>query len=741
MPQNHPSQTSTAIPTTVAWEELTDVNAASLLALAVFPEQEAEKSTTPEIPGYTVIEWIGNGGMGSVYRAVQESLGREVALKIISPALAAEPTFAARFEREARSLARLSHPNIVTIHDSGTTPDGRMFLAMEWVQGRDLATRLKEQGTLDPAEALGLIRQLCEALHAAHELGIIHRDVKPSNILLTRDGQVKLADFGIALPVGASTIALTLTGTSLGTPDYLAPEAFSPGFQPDARSDIFSAGVTFYQSLTGKIPRGRFSPPSQLIRNINPRVDSIIDTALHQDPSRRFASARAMAEAIAGVESSRPGLPGMRVFLVLAVLAVLALLAILPIIHRNMIIPQPAAPATEASPVLGNPHHPPGQWIAAFQSARAVESLSSGVRWNDGWITPDPAAGEALCLYPSPAPTGANWGARAVYRWKSAEHARAAVTLRKRYHPADGRSLSEHYLFEVYSREAGFSRNRQTVAAHNVATPIGRTLTLDLKDGQEVAVEAFVIDGTLYGKVNGVLIETSTDGVLSRGEFDLATYGMAFRDLAFINLDGLSTGEALRAAGILPQWQKFEFAALDPAESTQGRAGLSMSDGLLRIRDWDRWHLQTTGSHAFETKRNAALRVAVQIRHDSHPKITVRLQPDMVRQYSADLFHDGVFVTHQSGPGRSNLRYLRKFPLPRVLSEGDIGSFQFACVGRAFYVWSEGQLLGKVEDDALSQPGGLGLQASNGSFATLEYLPLDHLSESEALKLLDVDSP
>jgi serine/threonine protein kinase len=558
--QYPPSQPLPTIPAIKPWEELTDQSAASLLALAVSPAPEAEESTLPEIPGYTLLELIGNGGMGAVYRATQDSLGREIALKIISPTLARDPAFAVRFEREARTLASLSHPHIVTIHDAGTTPVGRMFLAMEWIKGTDLARLLQDHGQLAGADALRITRQLCTALHAAHEVGVIHRDVKPSNILLDENHGVKLADFGIALPAGDVTLTLTLTGTSLGTPDYLAPEAFVPGFQPDPRSDVFAAGVTLYQALTGKIPRGRFLPPSALVRGLNPRIDAIIDTALQQDPSRRFPSARAMGEAIAAVESK----PGQRNLRILSTFGILTLAALaVPVSFRLLAPPEPSsarekhgksanplpAAATVPTPSLSRSQLRE-KWLPIYGSASSLNRLSPGVRWDDGWIVPDPAANSVLCLNPSPTATGANWGARATYRWNTARYNRAAATLRKRYHLTDGRSLSEHYLFEVYSHEAGFFHVRQSPDGRHIATPIGSSLPLDLRDDQQVTVEAYVIDGTLYGRVNGTLLQTATDGLLTDGEFDIATYGMPFRDLAFIHLDGLSKEEALQAAGL-----------------------------------------------------------------------------------------------------------------------------------------------------------------------------------------------
>jgi serine/threonine protein kinase len=241
--------------------------------------------------------------MGAVYRAVQHSLQREVALKIISPALARDAAFAARFQREAQTLARVAHPHIVAIHDAGITPDGRAFLSMECVPGTDLARLLARNGPLRPSKALRVIRQLCEALQAAHDVGVVHRDVKPSNILLTPQNQVKLADFGIAASVGL-TGAESLPASCLGTPDYLPPEALLPGYQPTVQSDIFAAGVTLYETLTGRLPLRQFPLASQLVPQLDGRIDAIIDKAMCLVPAGRYSSAAAMADALAALESS-----------------------------------------------------------------------------------------------------------------------------------------------------------------------------------------------------------------------------------------------------------------------------------------------------------------------------------------------------------------------------------------------------------------------------------------------------
>ena len=256
----------------------------------------------PHFPQLEILEPLGHGGMGAVYKARQLKLDRFVALKIIRPESADDAAFAERFNREARTLARLSHPNIVAIHDFGevtftesvaddSTPRKLYYFLMEFVDGANLR-QLIQRAELQPEQSLAIVPQICEALQFAHDEGIVHRDIKPENILLDQRGRVKIADFGLAKLASHSEQDFTLTGTHqvMGTPRYMAPEQMEGSHAVDHRADIYSLGVVFYEMLTGQVPMGQFEPPSKKA-SVDGRLDQIVMQALAREPERRYQQA------------------------------------------------------------------------------------------------------------------------------------------------------------------------------------------------------------------------------------------------------------------------------------------------------------------------------------------------------------------------------------------------------------------------------------------------------------------
>ena len=293
----------------------------------------------PRFPELEILELIGRGGMGAVYKARQKNLDRLVALKILPPEIGRAPAFAERFAREAQALARLSHPHIVPIYDFGQR-DGLFFFLMEYMDGLNLH-QLMASGNVAPKEALAIVPQICDALQFAHDQGIVHRDIKPENILLDRRGNVKIADFGLAKlvgrgergegrgegvpplrPAGVSPVEDEKThgqdarGTHgqdahatqrvMGTPQYMAPEQVERPAEVDHRADIYSLGVVFYQMLTGELPIGRFAPPSKKVQ-IDVRLDEVVLRALEKEPDRRYQQASEMKTRVETIATTPPG--------------------------------------------------------------------------------------------------------------------------------------------------------------------------------------------------------------------------------------------------------------------------------------------------------------------------------------------------------------------------------------------------------------------------------------------------
>jgi tRNA A-37 threonylcarbamoyl transferase component Bud32 len=251
-----------------------------------------------QFPQLEIIELLGMGGMGMVYKARQPRLDRIVALKILPVESQQHPSFAERFGREAKALAKLNHPGIVNIYDFGQTGQYYYFV-MEYVDGMNLRHLLHNQ-PLEPRQALELVTQICMALQYAHDEGVVHRDIKPENILLNKKGQVKIADFGLAKLLGtAPDTALTMSQAAMGTLNYMAPEQRQNAQTVDHRADIYSLGVVFYEMLTGEVPMGRFEPPSKRVQ-VDVRLDEVVLKALEREPARRYQQA---SEVKSGVET------------------------------------------------------------------------------------------------------------------------------------------------------------------------------------------------------------------------------------------------------------------------------------------------------------------------------------------------------------------------------------------------------------------------------------------------------
>jgi len=277
----------------------------------------------PLFPHLEILELIGKGGMGAVYKTRQKQLDRIVALKILPPGIGQDAAFAERFAREAKALAKLNHPNIVTLYEFGDA-GGQFYFLMEFVDGVNLR-QLLAGGRVSAREALAIVPQICDALQFAHDQGIVHRDIKPENILLDRRGRVKVADFGLAKIVGndgrADLLAsredgaaqqhrrandLTDAGKTMGTPNYMSPEQIAAPGEVDHRADIYALGVVFYQMLTGELPGKQLQPPSSKVQ-IDVRLDEVVLRTLEKNPELRYQQVSEVKTMVETIVSTPPG--------------------------------------------------------------------------------------------------------------------------------------------------------------------------------------------------------------------------------------------------------------------------------------------------------------------------------------------------------------------------------------------------------------------------------------------------
>lgn len=354
---------------------------------------------------YRLVERIGDGGMAVVYRAQDQRLGREVAVKMLRPQYASDPGFVQRFRREARAAAALNHPHIANVYDTGED-NGRHYIVMELLPPRTLKEEIAQHGSLPVERALDIALQVCQALQHAHSRQLIHRDIKPHNILFTPEGQVKVTDFGIAQALTSDS--LTETGTILGSVHYISPEQ-AQGHPATPQSDLYSLGVVLYEMLTGRLPYQGETPVAVALQHVqgryvsmrqwNPRiplaVDQVVQRAMARDPSQRFASAQEMLQALQQVQAS----------LALEPTRVMA-----PPLERTQVMPAagplPAHPRQEPAPRPGRRRSLVGP-IAAVVATVAI--CVGALLWGAGVLrlpAPRPAnpANSGSTLLPSPLP-------------------------------------------------------------------------------------------------------------------------------------------------------------------------------------------------------------------------------------------------------------------------------------------------------------------------------------------------
>ncbi len=498
-------------------------------------------------PNYTDFEMLGRGGMGAVYKACQTSLDRCVAIKLLPLEISVDRDFADRFRREARAMAKLNHPNIISVFDFGQTSEGHLYFVMEFVDGAMLHDLIHKADPLPPGEALGLIEQVCDALAYAHGKGIVHRDVKPSNVMVEREGRVKVADFGLARLTDAASAeqwGTTMTGIVMGTPDYMSPEQ-KRGSHVDHRADIYALGVMLYEALCKETPQGAFELPSQRC-GVDKRLDAVITKSLKQQADARYQSTLEMKTAIAAIRpavtkadakkapakaksngaptiaappapkqptSIKPTKSKAPIFVAVAV--VLALLA-----GGAWFLHSP-------KPKREDDLSPTAERKEASSTA-AAEAWRPAVLARGSWVTNE----EGLVLQKQ-----GNW------KIQNAPSRDGAVRVRMVYSP-------DFWSFHLVARKQGDQQYLFGLSAHKLQRRDGGSFVSPdrlrakmepvLVAGQEVTFELRVVGHQLTGTIDGQVVAEAEDDHLAAGDFAVEWGNqdrLVLRSLEVLNLD------------------------------------------------------------------------------------------------------------------------------------------------------------------------------------------------------------
>ncbi|MFZ4763392.1 MAG: protein kinase domain-containing protein [Roseimicrobium sp.] len=657
------------------------------------PEQLQE-----QFAQYQILELLGRGGMGAVYRGWQTNLDRCVAIKILPPDLDdADAQFIARFKQEAKTMAKLSHPAIIPVFDAGETATGLLYFIMEYIEGTDVDRMIKEQVCLPADHALAIAAHVCDALHYAHTHDVVHRDIKPANIMVDTEGRVRVADFGLAKSIQSNAVH-TRTDMSMGTPDFVAPEALTLGMTADHRADLYAVGVMLYQMLTGHIPRGHFEVPSKLTA-VDPRFDAIVLRAMKTDPAQRYQSA---------LEIRRD----------------LDLILTVPLVQAggesSAALPKQAMPANR-KPVAPRP----GQGTGAAASRSAAGSVSA---------TPLSPGHPPAKSSPTPV-LSLVLGALAVLA--------VGAWFFLKFTPETPVQEATREASGLPSREAHAVAERPAPAAS--ATPLSGAATTAKPTAAAVAQPSMPTSTSSKPATAPAKTEAPQPGASSVVAASPAPIGAVspMPGGPGISATALQDAAAPKVAVTAPsekfppaQWVKV-FTKFEDLPEDLRKAGMKFEDGWIRFpnsqprRIYAANGLTNYGIRAkflrpIDTTRNSV--VMIRARHA--PEVAgYLLSPNQGEMYAARRLEGEV-----SGPERLWVASSSAISLPQ---KGEEYSLEWCCVGNKL-IARLGERFVKVVADSL-YPSGPGFFTGNTDLGDIEVINLDGIPEAEALRILGVD--
>ncbi len=749
---------------------------------------------------YQVESFLGQGGMGAVYKGTQVRLKRPVAIKIMRRDLGKDYDFEARFEREAQAMAKLNHPNIVSVIDFGEAGPNYLYIVMELIDGADMMDVIRT-GRMTQEMALTLLPQICDALQFAHDHGIVHRDIKPSNIMLTRDGRIKMADFGLAKRYDVESSFRTQTGTGMGTPDYAAPEQFDPNAPIDHRADIYALGVMIYQMITGQLPRGVWKPPSQRAE-VAPQWDDIVSRAMQSDPSDRYQQASEVKTDVSSIplaesrrsrqtaEVAAPTAPQPRalastptksriplifgLIVGAVVIAIGAFFVLKKPAQSGPLTPvsgtsntkAPAAPpqvvtsakpaaAVSTSPSLpvskSSTQFPPGQWVKRFTKPEDLPANlrkpDSGVKFEDGWLRFVGKSSNSIGVAPE---LQKNYAIRCRFKRDTVTGHSPGLVVR---HGMDDGGQDSYYGFDLSPKKELLIKRKQS-GPQGDSFPhsfIGKATEAELAQSEEV-IEFGAVGDHLVARLGRSFVKLVSDPHLHQGTGSITRGGAsAIRDIEVINLDGLPEAEALRLLGVDEQGNdlrgKTGAAATSATPTPVWRDALAeapLKKVIATANHTDKGYLLPPGNHwefPAQPVRAGAIRVLAATEAGSPNHLSLNFGLPGTRD------HYQVFFRRKLN--ECGLSYLKEGLPERRLAlkkgvtpaDGEPHELLLARIADQFYFLLNGEvILQAAEPDPTARY--LTLNCFGDTHARVqkvEYLNLDGVSETEALRLLGVD--